>query len=233
MSVSVPFTEILKRIQIVTQTRTQVELAHILEIRQASISEAKRRQSIPAEWYLKLFEKLGVNPDWLKKGTGPIYLRTEAGYLPGNGKGTAIDPHLLGYPLAQPTLTTVYAMHGKPGKGVASARELQPLGKLSVPKPYAREGIVILAVDNDAAAPTVRRGAHVGIDTSAGHHPASGELFAVSLPCAGIVLRRLFWDQKEDCLVLRADNPAYPDIRMQAARKEAVLGRLAWVMQEV
>lgn len=226
------YKETMERMKIVSHTRTQAELAALLGIRQASISDAKRRQSIPAEWYLKLFEKLGVNPDWLKKGTGPIYLRTEAGYLPGNGKGTAIDPHLLGSPLAQPMLATVYAMRTTPGKGVASAPELQPLGKLSVPKPYARKGIIILAVDNDAAAPTVRRGAHVGIDTAAGH-PASGELFAVSLPCAGIVLRRLFLDQKEDCLVLRAENPAYPDIRVRASLKETILGRLAWVMQEV
>lgn len=224
--------KILKRIQVVTNTRTQAELAALLGIRQASISDAKRRQSIPAEWYLKLFEKLGVNPDWLKKGTGPIYLRTEAGYIPGDGEGVAINPDLLSSPLAQPTLATVYSMHGKQGQGVACATELQPLGKLSLPKPYAREGMVILAVENDAAAPTVRRGAHVGIDTSA-NTPANGELFAVSLPYAGIVLRRVLLDPKETCLVLRAENPAYPDIRIPAGLRESILGRLAWVMQEV
>lgn len=84
------YLEIIARIQAVTHTRTQDELATILNVRQSSIADAKKRQSIPADWYIKLFEKLGINPDWLKKGTGPIYLRTEAGYIPGDGEGTSI-----------------------------------------------------------------------------------------------------------------------------------------------
>ena len=84
--------EIFKRIQAVTRTRTQTALAEILEIRQSSISDAKRRQSVPGAWYITLFEKLGVNPDWLKSGIGPVYLRTEAGYIPGDGDGTPRPP---------------------------------------------------------------------------------------------------------------------------------------------
>lgn len=226
------YDQILKRIQTVTHTRTQVELAALLEIRQSSISDSKRRQSIPADWYMKLFEKLGVNPDWLKKGTGPVYLRTEAGYIPGDGDGIPIDPDLVGSPLAQPTLATVHAMRGKEAKSVASMAELPPVCKLALPKAYAREGIGVLAVDNEAAAPTVRRGAYVGINTLA-NHPASGELFAVSLPYEGVILRRLFLDPKEECFVLRAESPAYPEIRIETDLANQILGRLAWVMQEV
>lgn len=76
------FKEIVTRMNAVTHTRTQTELATWLEIKQSSISDAKRRKSIPSKWYLTLFEKMGVNPDWLKKGTGPIYVRAEAGCLP-------------------------------------------------------------------------------------------------------------------------------------------------------
>lgn len=39
--------EIFKRIQAVTRTRTQTALAEILEIKQSSISDAKRRQFVP------------------------------------------------------------------------------------------------------------------------------------------------------------------------------------------
>lgn len=226
------YDQILKRIQAVTRTRTQIELAALLEIRQSSIADAKKRQSIPADWYLKLFEKLGVNPDWLKKGTGPIYLRTEVGYIPSDGDGTPIDPDLLGSPLAQSALATVHAMRGTHAKSITSADDLQPTGKLCLPKAYARVGMIVLEVDSEAAAPTVHRGAHVGINTLA-NHPASGELFAVSLPYEGIVLRRLFLDQKNECFVLRAENPAYPEIRIQTNLADQILGRLAWVMQEV
>ena len=59
------FQEVYDRIRFATNARTQVELAEVLEIRQSSISDAKRRDSIPADWYMKLFEKYGLNPDWL------------------------------------------------------------------------------------------------------------------------------------------------------------------------
>ncbi len=50
------FMEVYQRIQFATNTRTQVELANILEIRQSSISDAKRRNSIPSDWYMKLLK---------------------------------------------------------------------------------------------------------------------------------------------------------------------------------
>ena len=87
-------------------------------------------------------------------------------------------------------------------------------------------------MDNESAAPTARCGAYVGIDTAASS-PASGELFAVLLPYEGIILRRLAWDRKEKCFVLRAKNPAYPEIRIQEDLTGRILGRLAWVMQKV
>ena len=76
------FTEIYERIKLATNCRTQVELAELLNIRQTSISDAKRRDSVPGDWYMKLFERFGLNPDWLKYGVGPLYLRTEKGYCP-------------------------------------------------------------------------------------------------------------------------------------------------------
>ena len=65
------FTEIYERIKLATNCRTQVELAELLNIRQSSISDAKRRDSVPGDWYMKLFERFGLNPDWLKYGVEP------------------------------------------------------------------------------------------------------------------------------------------------------------------
>lgn len=50
--------------------RTQVELAAFMDIRQSSISDAKRRKNIPAEWLLKLFEKKRISPEWIRTGQG-------------------------------------------------------------------------------------------------------------------------------------------------------------------
>lgn len=53
---------------------TQSELAAVLEIRQSSISDAKKRKNIPADWRVKLFEKKRINPEWILYGKGAKYL---------------------------------------------------------------------------------------------------------------------------------------------------------------
>lgn len=88
------FEETFQRIQAVTQTHTQQELAELLGIRQSSIADAKRRGSIPSDWVLTLFVKLGINPDWLLQGTGPVFLRTDQGYIASDHNST-IPAHTL------------------------------------------------------------------------------------------------------------------------------------------
>ncbi len=55
--------------------RTQVELAEFLGIRQSSISDAKKRGAIPAEWLIKLLRENQINPDWILTGEGPRVLQ--------------------------------------------------------------------------------------------------------------------------------------------------------------
>ena len=53
---------------------TQNELAKVLQIRQSSISDAKKRGSVPADWLVKLLRLRGINPDWILLGTEPKFL---------------------------------------------------------------------------------------------------------------------------------------------------------------
>lgn len=68
------FEAAMERIKSVTGARTQVQLAELLDVRQSSISDAKRRCSIPPEWQLKLLESHGLLPRWIRTGEGPQYL---------------------------------------------------------------------------------------------------------------------------------------------------------------
>lgn len=63
-----------KRVFEAAECRTQVQLAALLDIRQSSISDARRRKNIPAEWRVKLFEKKRINPEWIVCGVGAKYL---------------------------------------------------------------------------------------------------------------------------------------------------------------
>lgn len=67
-----------RRVFEAAECRTQVELAEFLGIRQSSISDAKRRKMIPAEWLLKLFEKKGFLPAWIRTGMGDKITATSA-----------------------------------------------------------------------------------------------------------------------------------------------------------
>lgn len=71
------FDEAMERIKKATGTRTQVELAGLLNIRQSSISDAKRRKSIPDNWLVALYEQYGLNPAWIKSGQGAAYLKED------------------------------------------------------------------------------------------------------------------------------------------------------------
>ena len=64
----------LERIHAATNTRTQTELAALLNIRQSSISDAKRRNAIPSDWLVKLLRTRGLNPEWILTGQGSQYL---------------------------------------------------------------------------------------------------------------------------------------------------------------
>lgn len=76
------FDEALERIREITGKRTQVDLAAVLNIRQSSISDAKRRRSVPAEWLVRLLRQYGTNPDWVLTGLGARSLRPADGSAP-------------------------------------------------------------------------------------------------------------------------------------------------------
>ena len=61
----------MERIHVVTQARTQVELADFLGIRQSAVSDAKRRERIPSDWLVTLMRTKNVYPEWVLTGCGP------------------------------------------------------------------------------------------------------------------------------------------------------------------
>ncbi len=230
------FQEAYERIKFATATKTQIEIAALLEIRQSSISDAKRRNSVPAEWVMKLFEKFGLNPDWIKQGVGPMYLRTEAGYLPQEGplaeNGLAESPIFYGEPSTKSVMLTVF--------GTACAYKdgdihppLPQVGKISLPLSFADAGIQILRVDAPNMAPLIGRGAYVGVDISA-KVPVSGLVYALYWPHEGLALKRVFLDSDDMHYILRSDAEGHAEIRLPVKTfNERLLGKVSWVLQNL
>jgi len=91
------FTVGFARIVQALKISTQLELADILDIRQSSISDAKRRGVIPGEWALKLYKQYRLNPRWVYDGLPPAFLSLKDGYASG-AAGHDSSSFLLKYP---------------------------------------------------------------------------------------------------------------------------------------
>lgn len=226
------FQEVYDRVRFATNTKTQAELATILEIRQSSISDAKRRDSVPPEWYIKLFEKFGLNPDWIKQGIGPMYLRTEQGYIPRELPlaGVHETPIHYGDPISKSVLNTVFSMRCEYDGG-NSFPILQSIGKIALPQPYTGPSILVFQTESDAFLPLIRRYTYLGVNTNF-THPQSGEIYAILMPHEGIVLKRLFLNTQKDGFCLCTDqNDSHKSFLPAKECPTRILGRLAWVFQ--
>lgn len=65
----------LQRVLAACGCRTHAELAQILGVRQSSVSDAKRRGSIPSQWLLTLLCTKWINPAWILTDRGARYVR--------------------------------------------------------------------------------------------------------------------------------------------------------------
>lgn len=229
----VSFDEVFERVKLATNTRTQMELAEVLDIRQSSISDAKRRNSVPADWYMKLFEHLGLNPLWLKHGTGPMYLRTEQGYPASEAQGQPLSLHesaaQYNEPDARGVIVPVYSRQ-------EAYNPLQPaasIGKLNIPMSFAHPGLYVIRFDASSMEPFVKKGAYVGLDTTQ-HSVVSGELYGINMPHEGVVIKRVYVDAPNNSLVLKSENPAHPSITLPISEQHNnIVGLVGWILQKM
>ncbi|NOQ20939.1 MAG: transcriptional regulator [Desulfobacterales bacterium] len=64
-----------KKVSDVIGLRNQNELSAVIGVNSSSITQARKRDKIPANWILQLCLKYGLNPNWLKKDIGPVFIQ--------------------------------------------------------------------------------------------------------------------------------------------------------------
>ena len=228
------FNAIYRRIQLATNTRTQSELAKILGVHQPSISDAKRRNVIPARWCMLLNEKFGLSQDWLLYGINPMYARAKQGDTPLTSPATAAraDAAPDNDPAARSTLVKVYSMHCKPDRKCVLS-ELDVVGSLAIPSSLAGPDMLVVLMCSNNMAPTVLKGAYLGVDT-ADTRPQSSSLCVLKHDHAGLLVRRIFLDYGSNRYHLRSDADTYPESIITAEEwAERLVGRVRWVIQEI
>jgi phage repressor protein C with HTH and peptisase S24 domain len=181
---------------------------------------------------MTLFEKFGFSQDWLRYGVGPMYLRTEQGYMPLelSAAGAAEDHS---DPAARCKLVTVYSMFCDFDEEERMSA-LKPTGKLALPSSFAEPETLVLRMHANNMSPTVRRGAYIGVNSS-DVQPLSGGVFVLRERLVGLLVRRIFLDcGSARCYVLRSDDAKYPESVITADELcGRIVGRVKWVMQKV
>lgn len=60
-----------------SECKTQRELAEMLGVSQALVSDARRRGAIPDDWLMTLVRLKNLNPEWVLLGTGSPHNTSE------------------------------------------------------------------------------------------------------------------------------------------------------------
>ncbi len=228
------FRQIYDRIRSVTKARTQTDLAELLGIKQSSISDAKRRNSVPADWYITLLERFDLNPLWLKTGVGRMYINSESVAISGYATASeGLAEEYAGYGSGQTnrlsTSVSVYSCNA----GGEKLEDLKPSEFLNIPSRFAVNNIKVLLMNNSSMSPIIMKNAYVGINSEF-KNPASGELFAIFAPHEGLTIRQVYIDFDKEHIMLQAKNDAFPKLTLSPDEfKTRVLGKVEWVLQNL
>ena len=220
---------VLSRIMSATGIRSQSELARVLGIGRQAVTDAKKRSHIPADWYLYLCRKYGLNPQWLESGLGTMYIAEQGESSVRDSSVPGADPEEFSYvPKVRARLSA-----GGGSLVVDEAIEtyyafrhawLRRKGQISQMR--------LMRVSGDSMEPTLRDEDVVLIDLSQTETYA-GKIYAVGID-EEIVVKRL--DKKPGKLVLISDNRQfYPplEVTLDENANVRVLGRVIWMSRDV
>lgn len=249
------FDEVYERIKEAIDVKTQMELANALDIKQSSISDAKKRRAIPSEWLIKLYDRESLNPDWLRWGVGPVRLnKQDEGWKssPLPWKTGALDklPDSFG---RQDIADRPLVMAEEGARSLPLAREgnvpvfspaceyedggpkpvFATLEYISLPQSYVGKGILVFQTESNNMEPTLRKGGYVGV-ASASRPLISGEIYAVLAPYEGVVFRRILQDSEEGFYLLCFEQDVLPGKRLSVQTlKDRLIGKVLWSLQSV
>ncbi len=238
------FNEILDRIYEGSNTKTQIQLAKLLGVQQSSISDAKKRSSIPDSWLIALLEECDLNPKWVMNGIQPKYINTADKHSPFPIENTVNNKSTLPLGnntqsqslkeerstkltfsdsfLSLPVYSSLYC--GEVDDENNKIFEIEEEFYLS--KKYAQESTMLFRVNGKNMEPTILNNGIVAIDTK--KMPLiSGEIYLFCLPLQGIYISKIFHSNKEEnhkpCIDLVPDNKTFPTTSLNLEQAEEYL----------
>ena len=201
------FDDFFQRVAKTTGISTQKELAGLLGIEPAAITLAKSR-GVPKSWGLTIAAAFGLNPVWLKTGSGPVYQNEQVNTLlvpkvaaracAGGGSFELSDMIVDELPFDRSWLSK----KGNPGRMVA------------------------MEVIGDSMSPELEPGDNILIDQSQ-DQVADNNLYVVAL-ADNIQVKRV--QIRPGLVVLFSTNQRYSPVTLQGDEIDTlrVIGRVLW-----
>ena len=111
--------------------------------------------------------------------------------------------------------------------------EQEPIDYISIMPEYMKPDLRVFKVSGDSMAPTIKKGAYVGVTPLQDIFLKEGQIYLCYNPPFGVVVKRVR-PAAGNSILLLSDNPAYEPVSVSLDEyQKVVLGEVRWVMQSV
>ena len=211
------FESFLQRVFEATGIASQTELASALNINRSAITQARKKDSIPDKWILKLYRTFGLNPDWVERGIGHALLQ----------KSNPQDAIFKNVPKVKARLSAGGGSFevGSEIEGYYAFRKdwLSTKGN--------QNKMVLMDIFGNSMEPEIKDGDTILIDESQ-KDILAGAIYAVGVDDT-IMVKRV--EKHPNKLVLLSDNKDYAPIYLQSHEIDSVrmIGKVIWICREL
>ncbi len=211
------FETFFERVVQATGLRTLSDLADLLKVNRSAVTQARKKDSVPATWLLHLYRQKGLNPDWLEGGPGPDIIAPDG---QGNQRYRAVPK--------------VKARLCAGGGSFEVASEIE--GYYSFENGWLQrkgeaEQMVLMDVFGHSMKPEIKEGDTVLVDQSQ-KDVIAGAIYAVGIDDT-IMVKRL--EKHPYKLVLLSDNKEFSPIFLSPEEMNSIriIGKVLWVCREL
>lgn len=225
------FEAVYARMLFAAGVRTQTELAGILGIRQASISDAKKRKSIPSQWCMRLYDARAVRVDWQRQGIGPVYDERKLAELEKARScrwdwSDTLPGGVLREPESMPLELGIEGERPVYGTLMTSEGVFPEVGCQVFPKEFLKNEARIFRIQDTKMAPVLNKGALAAVECGVG--AVDGEIAAV-LQGRELVFRRVA--AVDGGCELRTESTSEVSFISAAEWSRCCYGKALWAFQ--
>jgi SOS-response transcriptional repressor LexA len=206
-----------ERVAQTTGLRTLSDLADLLGVNRSAVTQARKKDSIPATWLLHLYRQKGLNPDWLEGGPGPDIV--------------ALDPQGNQRYRAVPKVKARLCAGGGSFEVASEIEGFYSFDSGWLQRKGDADQMVLMDVFGHSMTPEIKEGDTVLVDQSQ-KDVIAGAIYAVGIDDT-IMVKRL--EKHPRKLVLLSDNKEFAPIFLSPEEMNSIriIGKVLWICREL